>query len=121
MFAMTATEAALYNKQVGNGLRSKMVSLSHKNLPLSMFLETPDLGFAAWSGSTTMAQSDETIITYLGMGIIRFSEPDPEPPKESNVTYRCDTEVITAVTLTTGSQKTPDNPAWAVHDLCGIS
>lgn len=41
MFAMTATEAALYNKQVGNGLRSKMVSLSHKNLPLSMFLETP--------------------------------------------------------------------------------
>lgn len=119
MFAMTATEAALYNKQVGNGLRSKMVSLSHKNLPLSMFLETPDLGFAAWSGSTTMAQSDETIITYLGMGIIRFSEPDPEPPKESNVTYRCDTEVITAVTLTTGSQKTPDNPAYARFTING--
>lgn len=119
MFAMTATEAALYNKQVGNGLRSKMVSLSHKNLPLSMFLETPDLGFAAWSGSTTMAQSDETIITYLGMGIIRFSEPDPEPPKESNVTYRCDTEVITAVTLTTGSQKTPDNPAYARFSING--
>lgn len=119
MFAMTATEAALYNKQIGNGLRSKMVSLSHKNLPLSMFLETPDLGFAAWSGSTTMAQSDETIITYLGMGIIRFSEPDPEPPKESNVTYRCDTEVITAVTLTTGSQKTPDNPAYARFSING--
>lgn len=119
MFTMTATEAALYNKQVGNGLRSKMVSLSHKNLPLSMFLETPDLGFAAWSGSTTMAQSDETIITYLGMGIIRFSEPDPEPPKESNVTYRCDTEVITAVTLTTGSQKTPDNPAYARFSING--
>ncbi|WFR59176.1 hypothetical protein QA584_08850 [Anaerocolumna sp. AGMB13025] len=113
MFAMTATEAALYNKQVGNGLRSKMVSLSHKNLPLSMFLETPDLGFPAWSGSTTKAQSDETIITYLGMGVIRFSEPDPEPPKESKVTYRTDTEVITVVTLTTGSQKTPDNPAYA--------
>ncbi len=119
MFTMTATEAALYNKQVGNGLRSKMVSLSHKNLPLSMFLETPDLGFAAWSGSTTMAQSDETIITYLGMGIIRFSETDPEPPKESNVTYRCDTEVITAVTLTTGSQKTPDNPAYARFSING--
>ena len=113
MFAMTATEAALYNKQVGNGLRSKMVSLSHKNLPLSMFLETPDLGFPAWNGSTTKAQSDETIIAYLGMGIIRFSEPDPEPPKESNVIYRTDTEVITAITLTAGSQKTPDNPAYA--------
>jgi hypothetical protein len=113
MFAMTATEAALYNKQVGNCLRSKMVSLSHKNLPLSMFLETPDLGFPAWSGYTTKAQSDETIIAYLGMGIIRFSEPDPEPPKESNVIYRTDTEVITAITLTAGSQKTPDNPAYA--------
>jgi hypothetical protein len=119
MFAMTATEAALYNKQVGNGLRSKMVSLSHKNLPLSMFLETPDLGFPAWTGSTTKAQSDETIITYLGMGIIRFSEPDPEPPKESSVTYRTDTEVITAVTLTTGSQKTPDNPAYARFSING--
>lgn len=119
MFAMTATEAALYNKQVGNGLRSKMVSLSHKNLPLSMFLETPDLGFPAWSGSTTKAQNDETIIANLGMGIIRFSEPDPEPPKESNVTYRTDTEVITAVTLTAGSQKTPDNPAYARFSING--
>ncbi len=119
MFAMTATEAALYNKQVGNGLRSKMVSLSHKNLPLSMFLETPDLGFPAWTGSTTKAQSDETIIANLGMGIIRFSEPDPEPPKESNVTYRTDTEVITAVTLTTSSQKTPDNPAYARFSING--
>jgi len=119
MFAMTATEAALYNKQVGNGLRSKMVSLSHKNLPLSMFLETPDLGFPAWSGSTTKAQSDETIIANLGMGIIRFSEPDPEPPKESNVIYRTDTEVITAITLTAGSQKTPDNPAYARFSING--
>ncbi len=119
MFAMTATEAALYNKQVGNGLRSKMVSLSHKNLPLSMFLETPDLGFPAWTGSTTKAQSDETIITYLGMGIIRFSEPDPEPPKESNVTYRTDTEVITAVTLTARSEKTPDSPAYARFSING--
>jgi hypothetical protein len=119
MFAMTATEAALYNKQVGNGLRSKMVSLSHKNLPLSMFLETPDLGFPAWGGSTTQAQNDETIIASLGLGIIRFSEPDPEPPRESNVIYRCDTEVITAVTLSTGSQKTPDNPAYARFSING--
>lgn len=119
MFAMTATEAALYNKQTANGLRSKMVSLSHKNLPLSMFLETADLGFPAWGGSKTQAQTDDTIIANLGMGIIRFSEPDPEPPKESNVTYRCDTEVITAVTLSTSSQKTPDNPAYARFSING--
>ena len=119
MFAMTATEAALYNRQTGNGLRSKMVSLSHKNLPLSIFLQTPDLGFPAWSGSTTQAQSDDTIIAELGLGIVRFSEPDPEPSPESNVTYRCNTDVITAVTLTTGSEKTPENPAYARFGING--
>lgn len=119
MFAMTATEAALYNKQTGNGLRSKMVSLTHKNLPLSIFLQTPDLGFPAWNGSTTQAQSDDTIIAELGLGIVRFSEPDPEPAPESSVTYRCDTDVITAVTLTTGSEKTPENPAYARFSING--
>lgn len=119
MFAMTATEAALYNKQVAGGLRSKMVSLTHKNLPLAMFLETPDLGFPAWGGSTTDKQNDDTIIVQLGLGIVRFSEPDPEPPKESDVTYRCDTEVVTSVLLSTGSQKTPDNPAYATFSING--
>jgi len=119
MFAMTATEAALYNRQTGNGLRSKMVSLSHKNLPLSIFLQTPDLGFPAWNGSTSQAQSDDTIIAELGLGIVRFSEPDSEPAPESSVTYRCDTDVITAVTLTTGSEKTPENPAYARFSING--
>lgn len=119
MFAMTATEAALYNKQVSGGLRSKMVSLTHKNLPLAMFLETPDLGFPAWGGSTTDKQNDDVIIAQLGLGIVRFSEPDPEPPKESDVTYRCDTEVITSVLLSTGSQKTPDSPAYAHFSING--
>lgn len=119
MFAMTATEAALYNKQVAGGLRSKMVSLTHKNLPLAMFLETPDLGFPAWGGSTTEKQNDDIIIAQLGLGIVRFSEPDPEPPKESDVTYRCDTEVVTSVLLSTGSQKTPDNPAYATFSING--
>lgn len=119
MFAMTATEAALYNKQVAGGLRSKMISLTHKNLPLAMFLETPDLGFPAWGGSTTDKQNDDTIIAQLGLGIVRFSEPDPEPPKESDVTYRCDTEVVTSVLLSTGSQKTPDNPAYATFSING--
>ena len=56
LYAMTATEAAVYNKQAGNDLRSKMLSLTHKNLPLSMFLETADLGFPAWGGPTTEVQ-----------------------------------------------------------------
>lgn len=45
--AMTATEAALYDRLLGRTMQSKMPSLSHKNLPLSIFLETADLGFPA--------------------------------------------------------------------------
>lgn len=41
-YAMTATEAALYNQMSGGTLRSKLPSLTHQNLPLSIFLETPD-------------------------------------------------------------------------------
>ncbi len=119
MFAMTATEAALYNQTTGNAVYRKMGFLTHKNLPLSMFLQTSDLGFPAWSGSTIATQGDETIIANLGLGIIRFSDPVPEPPKDIDVTYRCDTEVITAVTLTAGSQKTPDNPAYARFSING--
>ena len=37
MIATTATEAAMYDEKLSGGLRSKMVSLSHKNLPLAMF------------------------------------------------------------------------------------
>uniref|UniRef100_UPI0026E2A5BC hypothetical protein n=1 Tax=Enterocloster clostridioformis TaxID=1531 RepID=UPI0026E2A5BC len=113
MYAMTATEAALYNKKVSGELKNNLLNVTHKNLPMAMFLEIADLGFPAWDGPTDQVQEDETIINNLGLGIIRFSAPDPEPPKESDVTYRCDTEVITSVLLSTGSQKTPDSPAYA--------
>ena len=43
-YAMTATEAALYDQKVNGNLRSKMGSLTHKNLPLAIFLEEADLG-----------------------------------------------------------------------------
>lgn len=45
-YAMTATEAALYDQKVNGNLRSKMGSLTHKNLPLAIFLEEADLGYA---------------------------------------------------------------------------
>lgn len=119
MFAMTATEAALYNQTTGNALYRKMAFLTHKNLPLAMFLETPDLGFPAWSGSTNSTQGDAIIIANLGLGIIRFSELNVEPPQVSDVIYRTDTEVITAVTLTTRSEKSPDSPAYARFSING--
>lgn len=58
-YAMTATEAALYDQKVNGNLRSKMGSLTHKNLPLSIFLEEADLGYPAWSGSTNSKVSND--------------------------------------------------------------
>ena len=62
---MTATEAALYNQMSGGTLRSKMPSLTHQNLPLSIFLETPDLGYPAWGGTTSGKVSDSDIASML--------------------------------------------------------
>lgn len=119
MFAMTAHEASLYDQAVSGKMRSKMGALSHKNLPLAMFLETPDLGFPAWEGSTTSSASNSDIQSALGLGIIRFSAPDPTPPQESQYTYRCETEVITSVTVSSSTQKTPDNPAYVTFNING--
>ena len=109
--AMTATEAALYDQQLNGGLRSRMVSLSHKNLPLAMFLETPDLGYPAWDGSTTTPASNTDIISSLGLGIVRFNEAEPEPPEvtSADYEYRVNTDVITSVTVR-GGQSDPDHP-----------
>ena len=71
--AMTATEAAMYDRMLGGLMHSKMPSLSHKNLPLAIFLETSDLGFPAWTGSKTERVSNESIISSLGIGIVRFN------------------------------------------------
>jgi len=119
--AMTATEAALYDQQLNGDLRSKMGSLTHKNLPLAMFLETPDLGYSAWSGSKTEKVSDTDIISSLGLGIVRFSEADPQ--MEASIydyEYRVNTEVITAVTVR-GGQSDPDHPVSVTFNIGGRS
>lgn len=77
-YCMTATEAALYDQKSGGALRKTMTSLTHKNLPLSMFLEFSDLGLPAWTGSTTSKQSNADIISSLGVGIVWFDERPPE-------------------------------------------
>ena len=74
MIATTATEAVLYDEIVGGQLRYWMGSLTAKNLPLSMFLETPDLGYPAWSGATNKNASNADIKSSLGLGIVRFEE-----------------------------------------------
>lgn len=121
MIATTATEAAMYDEQLSGLLRNKMVSLSHKNLPLAMFLEVGDLGYPAWSGSTTKAASNADIKSSLGLGIVRFTE-QPEPPIVSayDYEYRVNTEVITAV-MVSGGQSDPDNPTRVSFIIDGKS
>lgn len=117
-YAMTATEAALFD-QMGSGiLRSSFVSLSHKNLPLSMFLETSDLGFPAWSGANE-AQGNTTIISSLGIGIIQFSEEEVEAAAAYDVTYRTDTDVITSVTVSSAVERNPEDPVTVEFSING--
>ncbi|MGB4659901.1 MAG: hypothetical protein WBI07_12015 [Mobilitalea sp.] len=122
MIATTATEAAMYNKKLEGLLRRRMVSLTHKNLPLSMFLEKADLGYQAWSGSRTTPATDADIISSLGIGIVRFQEEPSEPPVVStnDYTYRVNTEVITAVTVS-GGQSDPDHPTSVSFQIAGTT
>ena len=120
MIATTATEAALYDEQLGGKLRSKMISFTHKNLPLSMFLETADLGYPAWGGSRTSAASNSDIKSSLGLGIVRFKDAATQEPEISSYDYeyRTNTEVITAVEVS-GGQSDPDHPVSVVFHING--
>ena len=119
MIATTATEAVLYDEIVGGQLRYWMGSLTAKNLPLSMFLETPDLGYPAWSGATNKNASNADIKSSLGLGIVRFEEQPEDPVITSyDYEYRVNTEVITAVDVS-GGQSDPDNPARVTFTIDG--
>lgn len=136
-FAMSAHQAALYDQMVSGKLRSKMASLTHKNLPLAMFLEKADLGYPAWTGSTNKTVSNDTIINYLGLGVVKFFDniipnesigiPDSgdgegdgwgfgwlygggEPPTGAQYAYRTDTDVITSIRVTADREYNPDHP-----------
>lgn len=130
-YCMTATEAALYDQLSGGALRTTMPSLTHKNLPLSIFLEHSDLGIGAWAGNTTGTQSNTDIINSLGVGIIWFNDPpasdDPGGGSPGggialpDSDYRVDTDVITAITLYTDMDLTPDNPATVTFHILGTA
>mgnify|MGYP006916067233 CR=1 FL=1 len=120
--AFTATEAALFNQAAGGMVRKTLVSLTHKNLPLAMFLETADLGYPAWGGAKDQKVTDDDIISSLGLGIVRFNEA-VTPPVEvipSDYDYRVDTDVVTAVTVS-GGQSDPDDPVEVTFEILGRS
>ena len=121
--AFTATEAALYNGATGGLVRKRLTRLSHKNLPLSLFLERDDAGYQAWTGSRTEKVNDADIIAYLGMGIVRFTdEPSITPPvyeQPPDYTYRTDTDVITSVTIS-GGYSNPYHAASVRFRILGV-
>ncbi len=118
-YAMTATEAALYNQKSGGTLRSKMPSLTHQNLPLSIFLETPDLGYPAWGGTTSGKVSDSDILSALGIGIVSYKDVPEAELQAPDYTYRVDTDVITSITLTSSAEVNPDDPASVTFHING--
>lgn len=120
-YAMTAHEAALYDQMVNGNLRANMISLSHKNLPFALFLERSDLGYPAWNGSTTSAVSNSTIISSLGLGVVKFTENGMEDAIDNfNFTYRTDTDVITSISFDTDREYNPDSPLSAKFTVKGV-
>jgi hypothetical protein len=123
-YAMTATEAALYDVMTSHSLYTAMRSLTHQNLPLAMFLQKTDsdLGLAAWTGATSGFQSNNNIIKYLGAGVISFKDNTVAPDPQSDYTYHTDTDVITAISFTnTYGEISPDNPAWLTFTINGTT
>lgn len=120
MYAMTATEAAIYNEKSEGTLASKLPSIVHRNLPLALFLEHADLGIPAWGGSSSQKVSDSEIISTLGVGIVSYKgiEPELEAP---DYIYRVGTDVITSITLTSPIEVNPDKPAVVTFHINGQS
>ncbi|MEG2455108.1 MAG: hypothetical protein RSC08_02545, partial [Oscillospiraceae bacterium] len=119
-WAMTATEAALYNMKLQGDLKTKMGRLTHQNMPLAMFLERADLGIAPWKGELSGKQSDVDVLKQLGVGIVSFSLEDVEVvPPTGDFIYRTDTDVVTAVALSTAYDVTPDNNAYVCFNING--
>ncbi|MCI7380773.1 MAG: hypothetical protein SPI21_03090 [Hungatella hathewayi] len=119
-YAMSATEAAYYSPKTGGDLRAKFFNVLFKNVPLAMFLETPDLGFPAWKGSKNQNVTEAEVISSLGLGIIHFNKKETEIPEATNYdyTYRVNTQVITAVTVS-GGRANPDRPVTARFNIDG--
>ena len=110
--AATAHEVALYDQITSGDLRSKLGNLTHKNLPLAIFLEESDLGFPAWGGTTNGFVSNAEIISSLGLGIVRFTE-EPDGPGDIELPdyeYHTDIDVITSFLIHGGEHGvTPDD------------
>lgn len=119
-FAMTATEAGLYNRMTGGDLGAHFPTVVMKNLALALFLEKADLGFSAYTGSRTTARTTDEMVQTLGIGIISYKGA---PPTETvyDAVYRIDTDVITSTTLSTTDEINNDARATVTFSMGGRS
>lgn len=114
-YAATAHEASLLDQLKDGDLSNKIGQLTRKNLPLSMFLETADLGFPKWTGTTSGIVSNRDIQTSLGIGIVKFKDEPPTPGggdiEAPTYKYHTDIDVYTSFYIKDKSGKgvTPDD------------
>lgn len=119
-FAMTPTEAGLYNRMVGGDLGAHFPTVVMKNLALALFLEKADLGFSAYTGSKTTARTTEEMIQTLGIGIISYKGA-PLTEAAYDAVYRIDTDVIIATTLSTTDEINNDAAATVTFSMGDMS
>lgn len=117
-FAMTTTEAGLYNRMVGGDLGAHFPTVVMKNLALALFLEKEDLGFPAYTGSKTTARTTDEMIQTLGIGIISY-KGTPPTLAEYDAVYRVDTDVVTSTTLSTMDEINNDATATVTFSMDG--
>ena len=124
-YAMSSTECALFDIRTEHDLYRKMRTLTHWNLPLSMFLERSDdmLPLYAWTGAASGWQENLDIINYLGIGVISFTPPEPEVDCDGmDYVFRCDTDVIVSFPIhNSGSAITPDDDAYVTLNVGGTN
>ncbi|BAL01336.1 hypothetical protein OBV_41370 [Oscillibacter valericigenes Sjm18-20] len=120
-YAMTATEAAEYDVLAKGQLRAWMKSLTHQNLPLSMFLEKNDteLHLEKWTGARSGKQTNANIIHYLGMGIVTFTATPPVTPATYDYEFRTGTDIIVSFPISSSSEINPDNNAYVTLNIGG--
>lgn len=119
-FAMTTTEAGLYNRMLGGDLGAHFPTVVMKNLALALFLEKEDLGFTAYTGSKTTARTTDEMVQILGIGIISYKGAPPTAA-EYDAVYRIDTDVITSTTLSTTDEINNDAKATVTFTMGGRS
>lgn len=120
-WAMTATEAAEYDALISGQLRAWMKSLTHQNLPLSMFLEKTDteLNLEKWTGAKSGKQTNANIIHYLGMGIVTFKATPPVTPSDYDYEFHTDTDVIISFPIASSTEITPEDGKYVTMTVGG--